>query len=236
MQYWKRLKVIHIIATDRCDMTYQVKNDADILDSILAFVKRAVQSDNTGHDLQHVMRVCDTCDRLGEEENANLQVLRIAALLHDVAISQEVERGADHAIESSLLAKKLLESYNFPKDKIAQIVYAIRVHRFGSGIVPHSIEAKILQDADRLDAMGAIGIARAFSYGGARGAKIYDPEEIPGEYDPAKVRSTITHFREKLLQLKDNMNTKSARRLAEDRHRFMESFLERFLAEINGEL
>jgi len=99
---------------------------------------------------------------------------------------------------------------------------------------PETIEGEILQDADRLDATGAIGIARAFAYGGARGAAIYDLEERPGKYDPMKVTSTLTHFHEKLLKIKDSMNTRRGKQLAHERHRFMELYLRKLQKEIEG--
>jgi uncharacterized protein len=203
---------------------------------LLQAVSELTKRDSSGHDIQHTLRVYEMCKKLGREEGADMEVLLASALLHDIAISEELELGVDHAEESALRAEGILRSIGFPEDKLSRVICAIRAHRYGAGIKPESLEAKILQDADRLDAMGAVGLARAFAYGGARGAKIYDPLESPGEYDPRAVKSTITHLQEKLLKLKDSMNTSSAKRLAEGRHSFMVEFLNRFLAEVRGEL
>ncbi|MCX8161965.1 MAG: HD domain-containing protein, partial [Candidatus Bathyarchaeota archaeon] len=142
--------------------------------------------------------------------------------------------GIDHAEEGAKIARSVLEDLGIPSDIIEKVVYAIRVHRFGASITPGTIEACILQDADRLDALGAIGVARAFAYGGFRSLPMYLPGEKPSAYDPFKLKSTFTHFHEKLLKLKDYMNTETARKIAEDRHRFILIFLERFLDEVEG--
>jgi len=204
--------------------------------AMLQTVSELMEQDKSGHDVQHVLRVYEICKKLGKEEGADIEVLTASALLHDVAISEELEHGVDHAEESAIKAEDILRSVGFPEEKIPRVLRAIRTHRYGAGIPPESLEAKILQDADRLDAIGAVGLARAFAYGGARGAKIYDPLESPGEYDPRLVKSAVTHIQEKLLKLKDTMNTASARKLAEGRHSFMVEFLNRFLAELRGEL
>ena len=159
----------------------------------------------------------------------------MAAILHDVGLKDEFEAGRDHATVGAESARSILSGLGVPREFVESVCCAIRTHRFGGGFEAETIEGRILQDADRLDSMGAIGIARAFAYGGARGAPIYDPGEVPGVYDPFKVRSTITHFHEKLLKLRDSMNTESARKIAEGRHAFMLEFLERFRLEIAGE-
>lgn len=207
-----------------------------IFSTMLQTVSELMSQDSSGHDVQHILRVYELCKKLGEEEGADMEVLAASALLHDVAISEELERGVDHAEMSAIKAEGILRSIGFPREKLPRVLCAIRAHRYGSGIRPESLEARILQDADRLDAMGAAGLARAFAYGGARGAKIYDPLESPGEYDPSLVKSTVTHIQEKLLKLKDTMNTNSARKVAEGRHSFMVEFLNRFFAELRGEL
>lgn len=210
--------------------------DESVFNLMLQIVSKHMRHESSGHDVQHVLRVSEMCKRLGGEEGADMDVLIASALLHDIAISEELESGVDHAEEGALRAESILRSVGFPEDKLREVIYAIRAHRYGAGISPESLEAKILQDADRLDAIGAVGLARAFAYGGARGAKIHDPKESPGSYDPRIVRSTITHIQEKLLKLKDSMNTPSAKKVAEGRHLFMVEFLERFFAESRGEL
>lgn len=198
-------------------------------------VKRLMKGgESSGHDWEHVRRVHLNCLTLAKTERANLDVLRFAALLHDVDISREMNEGLDHAASSARRARRIMRKHGVPADIGQAVCRAIASHRFGAGLKPETIEGEILQDADRLDATGAIGIARAFAYGGARGAAIYDPAERPGKYDPMKVTSTLTHFHEKLLKIKDSMNTRRGKQLARERHRFMELFLKKLQKESEG--
>lgn len=207
----------------------------ELLPKIREIAQSLLVSDSTGHDWQHVERVYNLCIRLGEAEGAKLDVLGVAAILHDVGLKDEFETGRDHANAGAESARSLLLELGVRSEFAESVCYAIGMHRFGGGVAAETLEARVLQDADRLDALGAIGIARAFAYGGARGAPIYDPGEVPEAYDPFKIRSTITHFYEKLLKVKDSMNTESARKIAEGRHAFMLEFLERFRSEMAGE-
>jgi len=198
-----------------------------LLERIRSEVRRRVAGNPPSHDWLHVERVYSLCMRLCEGEGGDREVLGAAALLHDVARSTAGERlGGDHAERSAEAAEEVLRALGFPAHKIGSVLYAIRSHRFSAGVKPESAEAVILQDADRLESIGAIGVARAFSYGGAMGLPMY---EAPGGY------STITHFHQKLLRVKDSLNTESARRIAEQRHEFTRLFLERFLREVSGE-
>jgi len=207
-----------------------------LLPEIREVAKGLLVGDSTGHGWQHVERVYSLCMKLGRAEDADLDVLKIAALLHDIGLREEFDKGEDHSKVGTDAARRILLDLAIPEYFVEQVCYAISSHRFGGGVRAVTLEARILQDADRLDALGAIGIARAFAYGGARGAPIYDPGEVPGIYDPFKVKSTITHFHEKLLKVKDSLNTKAAKKIAEGRHSFMLDFLERFRREIAGEL
>jgi len=189
------------------------------------------------HDAFHAERVHNLAVRIAEEENADLEVVRAAALLHDVARAMEDEGGiADHAAEGAKIARKVLEEVGFPTEKVDKVVHCIEAHRFKSGIKAKSIEGKILQDADRLDILGAVGLARMFMRGGWANEPLHDPSIPPkGKYDGESL-TAINHIYEKLLKAKDAMNTETARRIAEGRHRFVEQFLERFLKEWNGDL
>jgi len=158
------------------------------------------------HGWDHVERVYDLCCFIGEKEGGDLETLKIAALLHDIARDQ---RG-DHAKSSAKEAERILRTLGFQQTKISRIVDAIKTHRFSGKSKPRTLEAKILADADKLDAMGAVGVYRAAAFG----AEIQRP-----------IQSTIDHFNEKLLKLKDMMYTKTARRLAEGRHKFMLAYL-----------
>ena len=209
-------------------------NEEEVIKAAEEFAKRMSVEDASGHDWHHVERVRRLALKICEEEGGDRFVVELAAILHDVGIRAEHERGVDHAEEGARIADEFLSELGVPDDVREKVVEAIRHHRYGKKARAPSLEAAILQDADRLDALGAIGIARAFAYGGARGRPIWDPSEPIEEYDPMKVKSTVTHFYEKLLKLPESLNTESAKRIARDRKAFMESFLERFLAEWKG--
>jgi uncharacterized protein len=193
---------------------------------------RSLALSDASHDFSHTERVVELCRRIGPEVGADMDVLITAALLHDVGLREELEHKIDHATCSAEIAEELLTQEGFGEGFIKKVCYAIRVHRYGKGIVPETMEAKVLQDADRLDAMGAIGIARALA--DRRSGRIYDPSEIPGAYDPFAERSALTHIKEKLLMLKESMHTDAAKKIAEGRHRFLELFVEELEEEIKG--
>jgi len=189
------------------------------------------------HDKSHVERVYNLAVRISKEENADLDVVKAAVLLHDVARAMEDEgKIEDHAIESAKMARKILEEVSFPKEKIAEVVHCIEAHRFRKGLKVESLEAKILQDADRLDIIGAIGIARVFTRGGWSNQPIHDPSIPPKEKYDGKSFTAVNHIYEKNLKVKDTINTKTAKEIAEERHRFVEQFLDRLLKEWNGEM
>ena len=189
------------------------------------------------HDKSHVDRVYNLALRLARSERADLDVVKASVLLHDIARAMEDEgKIADHAKEGAKMAKKILEDINFPKQKMAKVVQCIEAHRFKKGIKAESLEAKILQDADRLDIIGAIGIARVFTRGGWSNKPIYDPSIPPkAKYDGDSLTS-VNHIYEKILKVKDTINTKTAKEIAEKRHKFIEQFLDRLLKEWNGGL
>jgi uncharacterized protein len=188
-----------------------------VIKEIEAFSRRYLGAMSHGFD--HTRRVYNLALVIGNAEKADLKVLLAAALLHDIGRDLEDHIGADHAEASAFLAEDFLKSIDFPKDKIKVVLDAIRQHRFSSGEEPGTLEARVLADADNLDALGAIGVARAFTYGGKH------------ERD---VRGTIDHFNNKLLKLKDFMFTKTAKQMAEERHRYTEKYLERLQEEIEG--
>jgi len=189
------------------------------------------------HDKSHVERVYNLAVRIAKEEGADLDVIKAAVLLHDVARALEDEgKIEDHALESAKMARKVLKEVNFPKEKIAEVLQCIEMHRFKKGMKAESLEAKILQDADRLDIIGAIGIARVFTRGGWSNQPIHDPKIPPKEKYDGKSLTAVNHIYEKNLKVKDTINTKTAKRIAEERHRFVEQFLDRLLKEWNGEM
>jgi uncharacterized protein len=201
-----------------------------------AHVREHLTGEASGHDWWHVHRVWRTAVEIGSEEGADLFVVQLAALLHDIADAKfhdgDEEIGPRTAVH-------WLRSLDVDEPTITHMSQIIRDMSFKGAGVPTPMptrEGMVVQDADRLDALGAIGIARAFAYGGSRGRVVYDPDSAPvlhatlDEYR-AHRGSTLDHFTEKLLLLKDRMNTESARRIADERHQFLEHFLRQFFAE-----
>lgn len=180
--------------------------------------------DSSAHDQLHAERVLRLSMRILEKEGGDPEILAAAALLHDIGMKYEIAEDFDHAEKSAELAEQILLKIGFPKEKIPEVVDIIRIHRFSRGIKALSLEAKILQDADRLDAIGAVGIARAFACGAKKGVPMYSHSGS----------STLNHFNEKLLKIKDSLNTETARRIAEERHEFTQLFLKKFLNEVEG--
>jgi len=189
------------------------------------------------HSKFHVERVYNLAVRIAKEEKADLDVVKAAALLHDIARAMEDEgKIEDHATEGVKMARRVLEEAHFPKEKIEKVIYCIEVHRFKKGMKAESLEAKILQDADRLDILGAIGIATVFARGGWENNPIYDPSIPPKEKYDGKSLTSVNHIYEKILKVKDTINTNTAKEIAEERHKFVEQFLERLLKEWRGEM
>jgi uncharacterized protein len=189
------------------------------------------------HDKSHVDRVYNLAVRLAKSEKADLDVVKASVLLHDIARAMEDEgKIADHAVEGAKMAKKILEDVSFPKQKIPKVIQCIESHRFKKGIKAKSLEAKILQDADRLDIIGAIGLARVFTRAGWGNMPIYDPLIPPKTHYDGESLTSVNHIYEKILKVKDTINTKTAKEIAEERHRFTELFLDRLLKEWNGDI
>jgi len=209
--------------------------DSDIFTEIKKRAERFFSLSH--HDRFHTERVYNLAVRLAEEERADLDVVKAAALLHDIARALEDEgKIDDHAVEGSKKAKEVLEDINFPKEKIPAVLHCIEVHRFRKGMQAESLEAKILQDADRLDIIGAIGIARVFTRGGWVNQPIHDPAIPPKDKYDGRSRTSVNHIYEKILKVKDTFNTNTAKEIAEERHRFAEQFLERLLNEWKAEI
>ncbi len=211
--------------------------DQLIYNSIIAFIKERFSSDSSGHDLSHTMRVYRTAMTISSIEGGDRDVIAIAALLHDVDDCKLFggKQGSSDTSRSFMI-KLGIDSDII--EKVCEIIADISFKGKDTK-APNSLEGRIVQDADRLDAIGAIGIARAFSYGGSRGRAMYDPDNKPKlnmnskEYFANK-GTTINHFHEKLLLLKDLMNTETGKRMAESRHDYMISFLEEFHSEWDG--
>ncbi len=203
-------------------------------------IKQLLAADSSGHDWWHIYRVWRMAVRLGEAEGADPLVVQLAALLHDIADWKF--HGGD-LTAGPRAAREWLESQAAEPaavDHVCEIIGQLSYKGAGVATDMPTIEGKVVQDADRLDAIGAIGIARAFAYGGHDGRLLYDPDHPPEQHDsPAAYRNsrgpTINHFHEKLLLLKHRMQTATGRQLAEQRHVYMEEYLTEFHAEWEGQ-
>lgn len=205
------------------------------------FVQSKLQGESSGHDWWHVYRVWKNSVYIGRLENADLFVIQLAALLHDVADWKFHHENKDTCPE---VARKWLAKLYVDEDIISHVVEIVKDISFkGAGVKTpmKTVEGMVVQDADRLDAIGAIGIGRAFAYGGYKGHEMHNPTIRPVMHQSFEQYQnsdgpTINHFYEKLLLLKDLMNTESAKRIAEDRHKFMEQFLDEFFKEWRADI
>jgi uncharacterized protein len=206
-----------------------------LFDDLKRDVEEMLANRDPGHDFSHVTRVFKIAERIGRQEGADIEILLTAVLLHDIILYPKgSEKRSRSAEESAMLAQSMLAAHGWPIDKIEKVTYCIRTHSYSLNLKPDTLEAKILQDADRLDALGAIGIARTFSVGGSEMRKFYN-EEDPFCRTGRKSNDmlwTMDHFKEKLLQLENTMHTETAKREAYKRTCFMKVFL----AEIEKEL
>ncbi|WP_462268146.1 HD domain-containing protein [Mucilaginibacter sp.] len=206
-----------------------------------AYVQQALQHAEGGHDWWHIYRVWNNAKLIAATETVDLLTVELAALLHDIADSKF--HGGDEEIGPQT-AIQFLNSIQAPAEVTRHVGEIIRHMSFKNSLGSvhfHSPELAVVQDADRLDAIGAIGIARAFSYGGFKGREIHNPNIEPAlhmskEAYKASTAPTINHFYEKLLLLKDKMNTATGKQLAQQRHEFMEAYLQQFYAEWQGEV
>ena len=212
----------------------------NLIQTTIQFVKQKLQNAEGGHDWFHIERVFKNSLLIAKNEKCNLLVVQLAALLHDIADSKFND--GDETIGPKI-ASDFLKSQNVDDKIIEEVVQIINNISFKGGNFQktyNSIELDIVQDADRLDAIGAIGIARVFNYGGFKNRVLYDPEIFPSldmtkEDYKNNANPTLNHFYEKLLLLKDKMNTKTGKKIANERHLFMENYLSQFYAEWNGE-
>ncbi|MGD9049477.1 MAG: HD domain-containing protein [Anaerolineae bacterium] len=186
------------------------------------------------HDFDHVLRVLAMAERLARKEGADLEIVRTAALLHDVARGHSDRLIADHAQTGAEFARDLLQGH--PAERVDPVAHAIAAHRFRTGPAPQTLEAQVLHDADKLDAIGAIGVARAFAFGGHEGQRLW--AEVPSDYqetqDTRHQHTPVHEYQIKLLKIKDRLLTESARKLAAERHRFMVAYFEQLEQEVRG--
>ena len=212
-----------------------------LIDNTILFVKQQLENAEGGHDWFHIERVYKNALLIAKEEDCNLTVVKLAALLHDIADSKF--HGGDESVGPKT-ARTFLESENVSEDVITHVIAIIENISFKGGNFEkkfNSKELEIVQDADRLDAIGAIGIARTFNYGGFKNRPLYNPNVQPNlnmskeEYKNSEA-PTLNHFYEKLLLLKDKMNTETGKKIAQKRHDFMITYLSQFYAEWDGEI
>ncbi len=214
-------------------------NHDQLIAETVKFVKHTLEGAESGHDWWHIQRVWNNALQIIKTETAEQLIVELAALLHDIADSKF--HNGDEEIGPKI-AGDFLYSQQLPQDLILNVQQIIRNMSFKVSLGNkefHSRELDIVQDADRLDAIGAIGIARAFTYGGFKNRELYNPGILPSlnmskeEYKNSTA-PTINHFYEKLLLLKDKMNTETGKRIAAERHVFMEQYLTQFYKEWNG--
>lgn len=212
----------------------------DLIPKTILFVKEKLKNAEGGHDWFHIERVYKNTLLISKNEACNTAVVRLGALLHDIADSKFHD--GDETV-GPRVAREFLESENVDEEIIEHVVNIIENISYKGGNFEKkfsSIELNVVQDADRLDAIGAIGIARTFNYGGFKNRTLYDPEIAPNssmskEEYKNNDSPTLNHFYEKLLLLKDKMNTQTGKQIAQERHRYMEGFLAQFYAEWEGE-
>ncbi|MFC0878097.1 HD domain-containing protein [Saccharicrinis sp. FJH2] len=215
--------------------------NSNLIKATIAFVKQELSGNESGHDWWHTYRVYKTAESIAEKEYCNKTVVLLGALLHD--ISDAKLNGGDEKLAGKL-AGDFLARQKVDPDIIQEVLYIIEHISFRKNLNKKSEltpELAVVMDADRLDAIGAIGIARTFNYGGFKNRLIYDPDYNQPDADTydgytKSEAPTIQHFYDKLLHLKDLMNTKTGKTIAEERHRFMETYLGRFYKEWNGEM
>lgn len=208
-----------------------------IIDKATEFVKKIFENDYSGHDYFHTMRVYKMATNIAMKENANLEIVQLAALLHDVddiKLSPETHENKDKAVG-------FLRENNVAEDIIQSICQIIDEISFAGkdSVIPKTLEGKCVQDADRLDAIGAIGIARAFAYGGSHNRMMHHPDikpnvEMSSEEYHKHSSTTINHFYEKLFLLKDMMNTETAKEIAKHREDYMKEYIFEFMDEWEG--
>jgi len=207
------------------------------LEQMMKTVELLLHNQSPAHDFQHILRVYKNAEMISrQEDGVDLDIVLAAALLHDLVVypkgSSKTMNSAD---DSADLAKKILFEYkNYPIEKIEKVADTIRTHSYSKKLIPSTLEGKILQDADRLDAIGAIGIARTFSVGGSENRSLYNPKDPFCESDRGldDTRWTLDHIKKKLLILKNSMHTKTAKEIAKQRTDFIESFLNQLRKEI----
>lgn len=213
----------------------------EIINKTAEYIEKTFKNTHSGHDWWHMWRVWQNAKLIGRTEKVDMFIVEMGALLHDIS---DWKYNPKKDSESGAKARDWLKQFDLSKkaiDHICNIVSTVSFKGTGMTLEMKTLEGKVVRDADRLDAMGAIGIARTFAYGGSVNRPIYDPTQKPRHHQTSKeyvntVSPTINHFYEKLLLLKNLMNTESAKKIAKGRHKYMEDFLKRFYDEWDGRM
>lgn len=209
----------------------------DLIREVKAYSLVCAEGSRGSHDWEHTRRVHALCLKIGRAEGADLLVLELAAYLHDVGRTAEDEArgGICHAAKGADMARAFLQGKLANNGRLENVLHCIRTHRFRGDSRPETLEARVLFDADKLDAIGAVGIGRAFQFAGEVGATLHNPLADPENTAPYTREDTAyREYRLKLSRIRERMLTAEGRRLAEERHAFMEQFFERFLEEVEG--
>ena len=207
------------------------------LEQVKTLAEKSFTGSRGSHDWEHTLRVSQLCERIGALEHADMTVLMIAAYLHDIGRShQDRSNGAVcHAKQGARMAWDMVKHLPLLRQQKVNIVHCIRSHRYRGNHVPKTPEAKVLFDADKLDAIGAVGVARAFQFAGEVGARLHNSDVNITETKPYSVDDTgYREYRVKLCKIKNRMLTDAGRRIAQGRHDFMETFFRRFIQEVEG--
>jgi len=209
------------------------------LDGVRELCRRVLEEEAGAHGWDHAERVWRLCRHIGALEGANLEILELAALLHDIGRAEEsASRGkVCHAVAGARRAANILEQKGFSSETVARVTHCIASHRFrGENSRPQTLEARVLFDADKLDALGAVGVGRAFLFAGEVGARLHNPEvDIAETRSYSRQDTAYREFTVKLCKIRDRMLTETGRRMAEDRHAFMVSFFRRLDLEVRGD-
>ena len=209
----------------------------ETLAHVKATARQIFDGASGSHDWDHTLRVYRLCGNIGKAERADMDVVRIAALLHDIGRSRQDASNGEvcHARQGARMARDIIRGLPLSEEQKNNIIHCIRAHRFREALQPETVEARVLYDADKLDAIGAVGVARAFLFAGEVGARLHNPDmKIEESKSYSEDDTGYREYRLKLCKIKDRMLTDEGKKLAEERHRFMEAFFKRFLTEYEG--
>ena len=233
----KELNTISVSPKTPNDQSTSGIDPEDALDQVKAFAKACFDKASGSHDWEHTLRVGRLCEMIGCIEKVDMDVLRVAAYLHDIGRSlQDASNGAVcHAEKGAQIAEPFVEKLPLTNQQKQNIIHCIRSHRFRNRHTPGTPEARVLFDADKLDAIGAIGVARAFLFAGEVGARLHNADIDAEDARPYSADDTgYREYKVKLCKIKDQMLTAEGRKLARERHAFMHDFFNRFLEEYEG--